>query len=330
MRVPPQIRILPDGRRLHLQHGPIDLIVEATADPASRLAAYDAAGRRFATVLDELCEELTLLRSPVQPDGARPEGAVARRMAKAVAPFAGETFITPMAAVAGSIAEEVLAAMLAAAPLARAYVNNGGDIALHLAPGAEFRIGLIDRPDRPGLFGTTTIRAADTVRGIATSGWRGRSFSLGIADAVTILADSAAAADAAASIVANAVDLPSHRAIRRVPARDVQSDSDLGDRLVTRDVGPLAIPEIDLALARGIAAAHDLARRGLIVGAALNLQGRTRVAGAAAGSLSRGEREGLKETTSLRLVPPSPKLQVGPEREPRRATFVPSPLGVGP
>ncbi len=327
MRVPPQIRILPDGRRLHMQHGPIDLVVEATGDPATRLAAYDAAGRRFATVLDELCGELSLLRSPLRPDGARPEGRVARCMAEAVAPFAAETFITPMAAVAGSVAEEVLAAMLAAAPLARAYVNNGGDIALHLAPGAEFRIGLIDRPDRPGLFGTTTIRAGDTVRGIATSGWRGRSFSLGIADAVTILADSAAAADAAASIVANAVDLPSHRAISRAPARTVQADSDLGDRLVTRDVGPLATPEIDLALARGVAAAHDLARRGLIVGAALNLQGRTRVAGTEAGLLSACGPNNPKGPTILGFVPHLPKVASGSDRESRRAAFVEHPLG---
>lgn len=327
MRVPPQIRILPDGRRLHLQHGPIDLIVEATGDPASRLVAYEAAGRRFATILDELCGELTLLRSSARPAGPRPEGAVARRMAEAVAPFAGETFITPMAAVAGSVAEEVLAAMLAAAPLARAYVNNGGDIALHLAPGAEFRVGLIDRPDRPGLFGTTTIRAGDTVRGIATSGWRGRSFSLGIADAVTILADSAAAADAAASIVANAVDLPGHRAILRVPAREIQPDSDLGDRPVTRDVGELADPDIDLALARGVAAAHDLARRGLIVGAALNLQGRTKVAGMGSGPISRAERDRVRGMPSTRPVNPTPHPSPAREREPRRAAIASFSLG---
>lgn len=327
MRVPPQIRILPDGRRLHMQHGPIDLVIEATGDPASRLAAYDAAGRRFATILDELCGELTLLRSVARPDGARPEGTVARRMAEAVAPFAAETFITPMAAVAGAVAEEVLAAMLAAAPLARAYVNNGGDIALHLAPGAEFRIGLIDRPDRPGLFGTTTIRAGDTVRGVATSGWRGRSFSLGIADAVTVLAETAAAADAAASIVANAVDLPGHRAISRAPARDVQPDSDLGDRLVTRDVAALATPDIDLALARGVAVAHDLARRGLIVGAALNLQGRTRVAGTVADHLSHGDRDNLKYPRVPKLVPSAPKLPFGlPTGQPLSA-LVPLLLG---
>ena len=140
-------------------------------------------------------------------------------MMAAVAPYCERTFITPMAAVAGAVAEEILNAMTAAAELSRAYVNNGGDIALHLAPGEHFVAGMVERPDRPSLFGTATLDWAQPVRGIATSGWRGRSFSLGIADAVTVLADRAAMADAAATIIANAVDLPGHPAIVRVPAR---------------------------------------------------------------------------------------------------------------
>jgi ApbE superfamily uncharacterized protein (UPF0280 family) len=272
MRLPPQAALLPDGR-LHLQHGPIDLIISTEAS-AARPPAFRAAAERFATVLDELCAELRALRA--QAGSAALHGAVARRMAAAVQPHAQKNFITPMAAVAGAVADEILAAMQDAAPLRRAFVNNGGDIALHLAAGEGFRIGLIDRPDAPGLFGTTGITAADPVRGIATSGWRGRSFSLGIADAVTVLAASAADADAAATVIANAVDLPGHPAIRRVPACEVQEDSDLGARPVTRGVGTLSPAEIDTALRHGLAAAETLRRAGLITAAALHCQGRTR------------------------------------------------------
>ena len=130
--------------------------------------------------------------------------------------------------------------MTAAASLSRAYVNNGGDIALHLAPGEHFVAGMVERPDRPSLFGTVTLDSAQPVRGIATSGWRGRSFSLGIADAVTVLADRAAMADAAATVIANAVDLPGHPNIVRVPADTLAPDSDLCDRLVTQEVGELS------------------------------------------------------------------------------------------
>ena len=186
-----QIRLLEDGRRLHLHDGPIDLIIEAFGEPDEINAAYRCGARSASsTVLDELCGELEFLRQAQRIEVAwyRP-GAVARRMVAAVAPYCERTFITPMAAVAGAVAEEILEAMTAAAKLTRAYVNNGGDIALHLAPGEHFVVGMVERPDRPSLFGTATLDSTQPVRGIATSGWRGRSFSLGIADAVTVLAD---------------------------------------------------------------------------------------------------------------------------------------------
>src|SRR3954464_7010821 len=120
----PQIALLPDGKRLHLQDGPIDLVVEATGEAGEVRAAYGAAARRFTGLLDELCEELTTLRQAADPRRSALKGVVARRMHAAVAPFAADHFITPMAAVAGSVAEEILGAMIGTARLDRAYVNN--------------------------------------------------------------------------------------------------------------------------------------------------------------------------------------------------------------
>ncbi|MBZ5663665.1 MAG: UPF0280 family protein [Acidobacteriia bacterium] len=272
-----QIRMLPDGHRLHLHDGPIDVIVEAFGEAREIQLAYRAAADRFVGILDELCSELTFLRQPAREDGPRPNGSVAQRMVEAVRPYASQTFITPMAAVAGAVAEEILGAMIPTAKLSRAYVNDGGDIALHLAPGENFVVGMVERPDQASLFGTTTIRSSDSIRGIATSGWRGRSFSLGIADAVTVLADTAAMADAAATVVANAVDLPRHPGIGRVPACELAPDSDLGERLVTQSVGDLAPGEIQDALAAGMRVAQSLRCSGLIRAAALSLRGETRV-----------------------------------------------------
>jgi ApbE superfamily uncharacterized protein (UPF0280 family) len=269
--------MLADGRRLHLQDGPIDLIVEAWGSEANIRAAYDAALRRFTGLLDTLCEELPELRKAADPVSCRLRGKIARRMHAAVAPYAAEHFITPMAAVAGAVAEEILGAMVDATRLDRAYVNNGGDIALHLGRGEQFTVGLVDRPDQPGLMQTTMIKADNPTRGIATSGRHGRSFSLGIADAVTVLAGTAAQADAAATIIANAVDLPGHPAVFRCPAHDLQPDSDLGARLVTRDVGELSHDEIKEALEAGAGKARVLAARGLIESAALRLHGETRI-----------------------------------------------------
>jgi ApbE superfamily uncharacterized protein (UPF0280 family) len=269
--------MLADGRRLHLQDGPIDLIVEAWGSEANIRMAYSAAVQRFTGLLDTLCEELPELRKPANPLTCALEGKIARRMHAAVAPYAAGHFITPMAAVAGAVAEEILGAMVDAVRLERAYVNNGGDIALHLGEGEYFTVGLVDRPDRPGLMKTTIIDFDDSMRGIATSGRHGRSFSLGIADAVTVLARTASQADAAATIIANAVDLPRHPAITRCPAHDLQPDSDLGARLVTRDVGDLSRHEIEEALEAGVEKARALLGEGLIESAALRLHGETRI-----------------------------------------------------
>jgi ApbE superfamily uncharacterized protein (UPF0280 family) len=271
----PQIAFLADSRRLHLQDGPIDLIIEARGSKADVRAAYEAAARRFTGLLDELCGELPLLREAADPARCLLQGNVARRMHAAVAPFAIDHFITPMAAVAGAVAEEILGAMVCKARLERAYVNNGGDIALHLAGGEHFTVGLMDRPDKHGLMQTMVIDADDAARGVATSGRHGRSFSLGIADAVTVLARTASQADAAATIIANAVDLPGHPAIVRRPACDLQPDSDLGARLVTRNVGELSGYEIENALEAGAACARHLIAEELIDGAALRLHGET-------------------------------------------------------
>jgi uncharacterized protein len=282
MRKRAQVGWLRDERRLHFHDGPIDLIVEAFGTPQAVALAYETARERFVDVLDELCGELAFLRQPCCEESSWPQGRIARRMVAAVIPYAARYFITPMAAVAGAVAEEILETMTAAAQLSRAYVNDGGDIALHLGIGEKFVVGMVERPDRPSLVGTSTLAWDDPVRGIATSGWRGRSFSLGIADAVTVLARRAAAADAAATIIANAVDLPGNRKIVRVPACELAPDSDLGGRSVTQGVGELAIEEINEALTAGCRTAELLRRMGLIQSAALHLQGGTRVVGAMA------------------------------------------------
>ncbi|MGB3864335.1 MAG: UPF0280 family protein [Xanthobacteraceae bacterium] len=269
----PQIALLPDGRRLHLSDGPIDLVIEAWGRSAEVEIAYAAAAESLTGLLDKLCDELPQLRRRAAAGIPSLKGVVALRMHAAVAPYADTHFITPMAAVAGAVAEEVLGAMARAAKLDRAYVNNGGDIALHLAPGRSFTVGLVAHIDPPTLAGKTVIDADSAVRGIATSGRHGRSFSLGIADAVTVLARSASQADAAATMIANAVDLPDHPGITRVPACDIQPDSDLGARLVTRAVARLTQGEVTTALESGAAFARELLAHGLIEGAALCLQG---------------------------------------------------------
>src|SRR5829696_1981886 len=230
------------GDRLHLSHGPIDVVLRAWGAEGEVRRAHEAVAARFKTVLAELAGELGELRRPIA-DEPRVEGPVARRMVAAVRPFAPE-FITPMAAVAGSV----------------------GDFSGRAVP---------------ALNGAVMLRPEGRIGGIATSGFNGRSFTLGIADSVTVVAASAAAADAAATVVANAVDLDSP-AIEQRPASALDPDSDLGDRLVTSAVGPLTEAEIRQALTNGRWSAERLIARGLIGGAALMLRGQSLVAAAPA------------------------------------------------
>ena len=269
-----RMAMLPDGRRLHLQHGPIDIVAEAFGEDAEARAAYRQAGACFATVLDGLVAELALLRRPLGETRPALKGPVARRMLGACWPHRTQ-FITPMAAVAGSVADEALAAMTAGRRLARAYVNNGGDIAVHLSPGTSLSAGVVNDPDRPDLDERIVLCADTSARGVATSGWRGRSLSFGIADAVTVLAGSAAEADAAATLIANAVTVD-HPAIERAPADTRREECDLGVRPVTVAVGPLPTDARAAALDAGLAEARAMQRVGLIVSARLALQGESR------------------------------------------------------
>lgn len=271
----PLIASLPDGRR-HLQHGPINLIVEAWGTREEVAAAHAQAEARFPDILPLLVTELSVLRRPV--GATSPRGAVAQRMRWACLPFSDARFITPMAAVAGAVADEVLAAMTKGRRLTKVVVNNGGDIAFHLDEGESLSAGLIANDETLESAGHITVPAHRRGRGLATSGRGGRSHSLGIADAVTVLADTAAAADAAATLIANAVDCRTP-AVRRAPAISLDPDSDLGERPVVVEVGPLDPAEIDRALAAGVACAELFRAQGLIEAAALSLRGTRRVVG---------------------------------------------------
>jgi uncharacterized protein len=266
------------GRRWHFQHGPMDIVIGAEGVPDAVAEAHEAAWRRFVPLLDELVSELPALRRPV--DGNCPlSGGVARRMWRACHPFRSG-YITPMAAVAGAVAQELIACYERAG-VTRAWANNGGDIALHLAAGQSVSVGLLSDLARfdPAtadsalpLEGSFTVHASLPVRGVATSGWRGRSFSLGIADSVTVLAATAAEADAAATVIANAVNVEDARILRR-PACELKDDTDLGDLPVTVDVPPLDERQVQTALRAGQRRARELHACSLLWTALLGCQG---------------------------------------------------------
>ena len=245
---------------LRMIDGPIDLVVRAWGEAREVELCLEVAVAALDGVLVGLAAQLATLRRPVEEVTAV-DGPVARRMLDACSPFPGEG-VSLMAAVAGAVADHVLERMLVGRRLEKALVNNGGDTALYLGPGAELRTALVGDVSRPMINGFLTIGHGAGIGGIATSGWRGRSFSLGIADAVTVAARNAAMADVAATLIANAVNID-HPAIGRRPAHELDPDNDLGARLVTISVGTLDETAIATALDRGAATARKLTHRRL-------------------------------------------------------------------
>ncbi len=274
-----QACLLGTNNRLHLHHGPIDMIISTDGKHLPEL--FTAATEAGMSILTTLVDELPLLRTPFRKD-RHFEGPVAQRM-QAACYLANGRFVTPMIAVAGAVADHILAAMLATKltaelvnDITKISVNNGGDVAFWTAPGAVLNAQIVG-----GNGGKVTLRGPTVWRGLATSGWRGRSQSLGIADSVTVLARSAASADIAATLVANAVNLPDHKGIARVPANSLYPDSDLDTRLVTTGVPRLSQMDVRTALDGGVTLAQEMLDQGQIAGAVMNLQGSHRIIGMA-------------------------------------------------
>jgi ApbE superfamily uncharacterized protein (UPF0280 family) len=220
---------------------------------------------------------MDLLKLPWKAEQSEPKGSIAQKMFGAVSD--SEVFVTPMAAVAGAVADEMLETLLFEAQnpdsclehISRMYVNNGGDISFWLNSGESFSLGVVDNPQIPALNTKVSLAYESPVRGVATSGWRGRSLSLGIADAVTVLAKSAASADVAATLIANQVnvDFPG---IEKRPASEVKDESDLGIIPVTVAVPKLPKDKISLALEQGAKTARKLIKTEKITAAYLSLQ----------------------------------------------------------
>ena len=272
---PTQARL--PGGNLHLHHGPIDLVIRLEGDISEVQLAEAQAYAAFSPLLDSIVSELSTLKAQVSEPLPLASHPVAQAMVRAAWPYR-DRFITPMAAVAGSVAQYVLSRAVEGRSLRRAFVNNGGDIALWLSEGESLTLGVISRLDAPSVDTRVSVTSTDRVCGIATSGWGGRSFSLGIADAVTVFAMDAPSADAAATVIANAVNVE-HPGVKRVPANSIQPDTDLGDLPVTVGVDIEDREALAQALDSGTREAARWVREGTIRGAMLYLKGACRTVG---------------------------------------------------
>ncbi len=180
--------------------------------------------------------------------------------------------LTPLAAVAGAVADEVAARAIDLGA-DRVIVNNGGDIAVRVNTGERVVVGL-KLPGSDNLFGQLHVEGGSGIGGVASSGWAGRSHSPGVADMVTVWGCSAGLADAAATFIAGKTVVYSKN-IQQTRACELDSLSDLGDTFVTETVGRLTSAKRLEALDQGVSAAERIYEKGLLRGYMLHVQGET-------------------------------------------------------
>jgi len=250
---------------VRLDYGPTQMVIQAVGPDLPETAAQDAA-RYAMELINDLAGVKAVAASSQHAIGdlcAYPE--VLRRMVTAVR-SSGDADLTPMAAVAGTVAD-LTAEYLQSRGAAKAIVNNGGDIALRLITGYSAQVGVAPAIDIPPTH-ILSVHAGDGIGGVATSGLGGRSFTKGIATAAVVAAKTAALADACATSIGNAT-FAAHPAIKLVRAEAVDPLTDIAGHLVVREVGPLPPEIIQEALLNGWRRAEECFRLGLIQGVAL-------------------------------------------------------------
>ena len=245
------LRTLPDGR-VFVDYGPVSMVITARRQGTPLPELAEAAFPLIEASLAEIAGELPRLRLPSGAgDFSQLEG-LPRVMAEAVL-SAGEESLTPMAAVAGTLADAV-ADWLFANGADVAVVNNGGDVALRLGPRPQSTYAKRPNFPHPTLFVYTVrmslnqyvvevLRAEDGIGGVCTSGLGGRSLTRGIASAVSVFSRRCAVADACATHIANCSYLSSPR-VHTCLAGDLEPESDIAGLTIVRQVDPLEEAEI--------------------------------------------------------------------------------------
>ncbi len=258
--------------RLLVDYGPISMVIEAYRRGHPLAEAMEAGGRTALMHLENLTRVLDIAKKPaVELEVCREFPDILNKMIEAVK-ATGEPDATPMAAVAGAIADEVLSTLINNGAT-RAVVNNGGDIAVLVDAEKPMRVGIITDLADGKITHFIELRAEHLVSGLATSGLQGRSLTKGIASAVVVLGKTSAQADACATMLANAVNA-GHREIFRAKAETVDPLTDIKGQLVTLKVGDIDAATVNQALESGKSKFFEYRSRGLLCGVVMAVKGR--------------------------------------------------------
>ena len=254
--------------------GPMRLVISSFLGKIPQREMNLRAAETAFDCLEEVARLDKGLRKPWTEIARKPTETLGGKMLESVRAV-GDTRLTPMAAVAGTIADGV-ADFLFSRGMTKVIVNNGGDIAVRFMAPNRVRVGLRERVDRQEFFHAVSLRVPfekeGAAFGIATSGLGGRSLTCGIASAATIIAKTASLADAAATAVANVSFVKSPGVIRR-SAETIDPQTDIPGTMVTVNVKGLDQKTRVKAVSQSLELAERFVEKGIILGAFVVVDG---------------------------------------------------------
>jgi ApbE superfamily uncharacterized protein (UPF0280 family) len=253
-----------DEETILAECGPMRLAIRAWQDSRPQVGLCRQAAVLSFGYLEAVAGYRALLGRSADQIDSLPQNGLAKRLVQSVKAV-GDADLTPMAAVAGTLADAV-ADWLFGEGSTKVVVDNGGDIAIRLAAGETATVGIRPHLDCWDISHIAQLDDRSSSWGVTTSGLGGRSFTRGIASAVTVIAENASIADAASTAIANACFV-SDPSIRQIPAEQIDPITDLAGKTVTLGVGKLARSKRKVAQLRALRRAEDLVACGLIVGA---------------------------------------------------------------
>ena len=257
--------------KILFNYGPTTMVVLADkkGEPLTDLIiqAFDI----IDSSLTEITKDLPKLKH--YPGDIDPEtlGRLPKKMLDAVL-RTGDPTLTPMAAVAGCISDEV-ADWIFEQGATRVMVNNGGDVALRLAPGENVKLGIVTSLKTSQMDRVVNIKAEDGIGGICTSGLGGRSFTRGIADGVTVFSSRCIFADAMATHIANCSYVETEN-IARIKAKHVDPNTDIPELEVVLSVEDLKGKEIKQSLKQIDEEVMRQKKKGNLIGCCAKVGGR--------------------------------------------------------
>lgn len=262
-----------DSQTVLVEYGPMRMTIQALHRGRPLIDLALEGGQVAFRVLEELAQFLPVIKKKAHEIKVEEDfPVVVEKMIEATRRMEARD-LTPLAAVAGATSD-VVADFMTGREATKVIVDNGGDIAVRLQEGEEARVGIKTEIDAKSSAYLLRIRAGANIGGITTSGLGGRSFTKGIASAVTVLADTAALADAAATVIGNAT-LVQDPTIKRCLPETIYPDTDIPGEYVTAEVGDLSVQKIEEALQKGLQEALRIERHGHIRGAFIAVKGRT-------------------------------------------------------